>query len=92
MRNNKSNDRAFAIYALTLVGAVVSLFATVVALGFASPPGLAFTVEHVGLGLLIRTSYKSLDGGSLIADFLRYTGWMSTDEGAAPAGAMPSAA
>ena len=87
-----SSDKAFAIYALTLVGAVVSLFATVVALGFASPPGLAFTVEHVGLGLLIRSSYKSLDGGNPIVDFLHYTGWMSTGDSAAPAGAVPSAA
>jgi hypothetical protein len=86
------NDKAFAMYAFTLVGAVLCLFATVVSLGIASVPSLGFIVEHAAIGLAIRTGYKSLDGGNPVVDFLHYTGWMSADEAGPPAGAIPSAA
>ena len=87
-----NNDKAFAIYAFTLTGAVFSLFAILMATGVAGAPGLAFGVEHASLGLLIRSGYKSLDGGNPIVDFLHYTGWMTTEENALPANAIPTAA
>jgi hypothetical protein len=87
-----NSDKAFAIYAFTLVGAVASLLTTTVASGVASLPSAAFILEHVALALAIRTSYKCFGGANPVVDFLEYTGWRTAREATAPAGAMPSAA
>ena len=56
-----NNDKAFALFAFSLVAAVASLFAVAVATGIASLPTLAYIIEHGALGLFIRSAYKSLD-------------------------------
>lgn len=86
------NDKAFAIYALALVAAVGTLFSVAVATGIASVPPIAFIVEHVALGLAIRTAYKSFDGSNPIVDFLEFYGWKSAEGTAVPSDALGSAA
>ena len=56
------NDRAFQIYALTLIGGAVSLVLTLVTLRIAAAPTPLFFAEHVVMGLMIRAAYKSFDG------------------------------
>jgi hypothetical protein len=62
------NDKAFAIWAVVLIGAVASLLTGSVAAGMATLPSLSSFAEHVTLGLVIRTSYKSFAGPGFIAD------------------------
>ena len=56
------SDTSFKRYAAALVGAVLKMLTAVVLAGIASVPTPLFVVEHVGLGLLFRASYKSLAG------------------------------
>ena len=86
------NDKAFAIFAISLVAAIGSLFTLAVATGIASVPPIAFIVEHVALALGIRTAYKTLDGSNPIVDFLEFYGWKSAEQTGLPSDAMASAA
>jgi hypothetical protein len=76
------NDKAFAIYAFALVGGVLLAITLAVTGGVASLPGIAFIVEHVGLGLVVRATYKSFDGSNPVVDFLEFYGWKTAPEGA----------
>jgi hypothetical protein len=87
-----NSDKAFAIYAFTLVGGVVSILTATIATGVASLPPAAFLLEHVALALAIRTAYKCFGGANPVVDFLEYTGWRTAREATSPAGAMPSVA
>ncbi len=85
------NDKAFAIFAISLVAAIGSLFTVAVATGIAAVPPIAFIVEHVALGLAIRTAYKSFDGSNPVIDFMEFYGWKSAEQAAPPSDAMASA-
>lgn len=88
-----NHDKAFAIYAVALVGAVFMLLSTSVFVGIASAPELSFMIKELVLGLAIRTAYKSFDGSNPFVDFLEYTGWKTVEgELGAPSDAMPHAA
>jgi hypothetical protein len=56
------NDKLFAAYALVLVAGIGSVIAALLAVGVASPPDPLGLIEHVTFSLLMRASYKSLDG------------------------------
>jgi hypothetical protein len=56
------NDTVFSIYAALLVSAVFTLLTAIVVSGTAAVPAPLFVLEHFGLGLLFRASYKSLEG------------------------------
>lgn len=86
------NDKAFGIFAISLVAAIGSLFSLAVWTGIASVPPIAFIVEHVALAVALRSSYKTLDGSNPIVDFLEFYGWKSAEERGVPSDAMASAA
>ncbi|MBW2421647.1 MAG: hypothetical protein JRH19_24115 [Deltaproteobacteria bacterium] len=71
------NDKAFAIYALTLIGGIATLLAGTVAVGLASVPPLAFMAEHLGMGLAFRATYKSFDGSNLLVSALELSGMIT---------------
>ncbi len=56
-----TNDKAFHIYAALLVSGVITLLTVIVTSGVAAVPAPLFLAEHLGLGLLFRASYKSLE-------------------------------
>jgi len=56
------NDKLFAAYALILVAGIGSVIAALIAVGVASPPDPLGLAEHLTFSLLMRASYKSLDG------------------------------
>lgn len=86
------DDRAFATYALALIGIVFSLLTVTVVAGIASAPPLGFMVEHLALGLMIRTSYKSFGGADWVRDFLEYTGMVTANDGIEMGGAAATPA
>lgn len=55
------NDRAFAIFATTLLVGVASIAAASIAVGYAAIPLLVGFVAHWAMSLGFRASYKSLD-------------------------------
>jgi len=79
-------DRIFARYAFGLIGGLAIVITALVSLGIAELPNLGFFVEHAGLGVIFRATYKSFDGSNWIKDALERSG-MITSEGAAPVGA-----
>jgi hypothetical protein len=79
-------DRIFANYAFCLIGGVATVIACLVSLGIADLPSVDFLVEHAGLAVLFRASYKSFDGSNWVRDALERSG-MITGAGAAPMGA-----
>jgi len=58
-------NKAFAIYALTLIAAVASVITASLIAGFATLPSPIVFVEHVALGLGIRAAYKYIGGFDL---------------------------
>jgi hypothetical protein len=63
------NDKAFALWAVTLILVAVSAISTAVMMGIATFPTSLFVLEHLGLGLCFRAAYKSLAGpGWLFGD------------------------
>ena len=92
--NSMTSDRAFAIYAFGLIAGIFSLITATVLIGISAAPSLDFVVEHVGMGLLVRGSYKSFDGSNWIRDFLEYTGMIvgASDEAEAFPGGLANAA
>ena len=89
-QHTMDKDRAFAIYAIVLVTCVFSLLVATVFSGIAGVPTAAFILQDLGLGLAIRTAYKTFDGSNPLVDFLEYTGWKTPE--LAPADALPNAA
>ena len=57
-----NRDKAFAIYALTLIAAVASVITASVMAGVAALPSPLMFIEHVALGLTIRAAYKYIGG------------------------------
>ena len=56
------NDRAFTVYALTLVGIIGSVITASVMTGIATLPTAGVFLEHLALSLGFRTAYKSFGG------------------------------
>jgi hypothetical protein len=79
-------DRIFANYAFCLIGGVATVIACLVSLGIADLPSVDFLVEHAGLAVLFRASYKSFDGSNWIRESLERSGMIST-EASTPMGA-----
>ena len=79
-------DRIFARYAFCLVGLFAIILTFAVSAGIAELPELGFFVEHAGLGVLFRGTFKSFGGSHWIREALERSG-MITAEGAAPSGA-----
>jgi hypothetical protein len=81
-------DKAFAAYALILIGAVGSLLTAMVLSGVTTAPSPLRFLEHLALGLAIRAAYKSAGGFS-------WADWSVRDEPAREAiaakGFLPSA-
>jgi hypothetical protein len=84
------NDRIFAIYAIGLIGCVLSLLACTVSVGLASVPAFAVLVEHIAMGLAVRAAYKSFDGSKIVVSALELSGMMTPS--IAVAGAIPEPA
>lgn len=56
-----NNDRAFAIFSVILVGAVLSVLTASVSAGLATMPTAFTLVEHIALSLTFRAAYHSFD-------------------------------
>jgi hypothetical protein len=56
------NDKVFIAYAMALILGISIVVTTMIWIGTGHFPAVAFVIEHVSLGLLIRASYKSFDG------------------------------
>ena len=56
------NDKAFAVAAVALIAGLASVLTASVLAGFASLPSPLVFLEHVGMGLLMRASYKAIGG------------------------------
>jgi hypothetical protein len=56
------NDRAFTLYALTLIAIIGSVITASVATGIATLPTAGVFLEHLALSLGFRTAYKSFGG------------------------------
>ena len=56
------NDRAFTLYALTLIAIIGSVITASVASGIATLPTAGVFLEHLALSLGFRTAYKSFGG------------------------------
>jgi hypothetical protein len=57
-----NNDKAFAIYALVLIGGVASVVTASVMAGYATFPTPLVFLEHVSLSLAFRWAYKTIGG------------------------------
>ncbi len=57
-----NNDKAFAVYALLLIGGLVSLLTALTLSGVMTLPPLAQVLEHLAQGLSIRAAYKWIGG------------------------------
>lgn len=58
------NDKAFIVYALSLLIGISAVATLVVSSGASSFPTPLYFIEHVTLGLAVRAYYKSFDGTS----------------------------
>jgi hypothetical protein len=58
-------NKAFTIYALTLIAGVASVITASLMAGYATLPTPLLFVEHVALGLGIRAAYKYIGGFDL---------------------------
>jgi hypothetical protein len=61
-RGTVSNDRAFTIYALTLVAIIGSVITASVMTGIAMLPSAGVFLEHLALSAGFRAAYKSFGG------------------------------
>ena len=53
------NDKAFAVFAVALIGGVLSVITASVVAGFATAPSPLVFAEHVTMSLVFRAAYKS---------------------------------
>ena len=56
------NDRAFTVYALTLIGIIGSVITASVMTGIATLPTAGVFLDHLALSVGFRTAYKSFGG------------------------------
>ena len=56
------NDKAFAIYAITIFAGLASVLTASLLAGYASIPSPPMFVEHPAMSLLFRAAYKSFGG------------------------------
>ena len=80
-------DRIFARYAFGLIGGIAFVVTCVVSAGIADLPTLDFLVEHAGLAVLFRASYKSFNGSNWIKDALERSGMITAPTSVPPMGA-----
>ncbi len=64
------SNKAFTLYALLIISLFASVITASVMAGMAALPTPLGFIEHVGLSLLIRAAYKSLDGPYPLLGFL----------------------
>ena len=64
------STKAFTIYALLLISLFASVITASVMAGMATLPTPLGFAEHLGLSLVIRAAYKSLDGPYPLFSFL----------------------
>ena len=57
-----ANDRAFTVYALTLIGIITCVISASVLSGIAMLPTAGVFFEHLALSAGFRAAYHSLDG------------------------------
>jgi hypothetical protein len=57
-----NNDKAFAVYALLVIGGVFSVLTALVLSGIASVPPLPTLLADVAMGLTVRAGYKWVGG------------------------------
>ena len=88
-------NKAFAVYALTLIAGVGSVLAASVLAGITTAPSPAVFMEHVALGLMMRAAYKSIGGwdwadwsltSEPAGEAIAATGFLSSSSGPASAG------
>ncbi len=84
------NDRAFMIYAVTLMTGLAAVLSSLVLAGIAQVPAAALFIEHLALALVIRGAYKSFGGFEWIHSVAEFSGWIT--EGAKEATAPQSGA
>ncbi len=68
------DDKKFAIYALSLIAAVFCVLTGLVYSQIATLPSAGEFIEHLGIGLLFRGAYKSLNNSDFVRDTLELTG------------------
>ena len=64
------NNKAFALYTLLIISLFASVITASVMAGVATLPTPIGFIEHVGLSLVTRAAYKSLDGPYPLLGFL----------------------
>jgi hypothetical protein len=57
-----ANDRAFTVYALTLIAIITCVITATVVTGIATLPTAGVFLEHLALSAGFRAAYHSLDG------------------------------
>ena len=86
------NDKAFVVYALTLLVGISTVATLVVSSGASSFPTPLYFIEHVTLGLMVRGYYKSFDGtGGLCAVANGVRSYLGLQGDALPASAATAA-
>ena len=85
------NDKAFIVYALSLLVGISTVATLVVSSGASSFPSPLYFIEHVTLALMIRGYYKSFDGsGGLYAVANGVRSYLGLEGIAIPAAAAPA--
>ena len=69
------NDRVFTIYAVALIAMTGCMISTALWAGFAELPAAGFFLEHLALGLGVRTAYKSFGGFDWLYDLADAAGF-----------------
>lgn len=82
------NDKIFAAYAVTLVGAIASVITASVMAGFATLPTVGVFLEHIALSVTFRAMYKSFGGFEWAHQALEFAGVITAQaaEAASPSG------
>ena len=78
------SDKVFALYAAALVAGVATLLTACVKFGIATPPATGPFLEHVALGLCIRTAYKSFAGFDWFFAIARAAGFITIEPSTSP--------
>lgn len=73
------NDKIFAAYSMSLVGAIASVITASVMAGFATLPTVGVFVEHIALSLTFRAMYKSFGGFEWAYQAAQFAGWITAE-------------
>jgi hypothetical protein len=77
------NDRAFAVYSLTLIASTVCMATwAMAATGLQlTAYSTALVLQELAFGITFRAAYKSFDGSNWILDLLHATGMVTPSDG-----------